>query len=109
MMVATVEEGTARKQFRKAKSRRLRNMSVAAKTGTLSGKTPVGRYHWFIGAAPSTSPEIAVAALVIDPGGARINGTGLARKLLDFYFRDSRQQVEVRAPNAARPRLGSKG
>lgn len=98
MMVATVQEGTARRQFRRARSKRLRHMDVAAKTGTLSGKSPKGRYHWLIASAPAAAPEIAIATLVIDPGGARINGTGLGRKVLDYYFSPRPQQLEASAP-----------
>ena len=84
MMAMTTTQGTARKQFKR--SRRLRNMQISGKTGTLSGDAPKGRYYWFVGAAPAASAEIAVAALVIDPGGARINGyrlgTSVPRALL---------------------------
>lgn len=85
MMESTVKEGTARKQFRKSKSLKQQNFSVAGKTGTLSGENPKGRYHWFVAAAPSDNPEIALAALVIDRGNARINGTGLGRQFLEYY------------------------
>jgi len=83
MMEKTLTTGTGRKQFRKWKGREFK---IAGKTGTLSGQNPKGRYHWFVGNAPSEEPEISVAALVIDPGNARINGTGLARLFLEKYF-----------------------
>ena len=90
MMSASVESGTARKQFRRRGNATLRSMDLAAKTGTLSGKNPKGRYYWLIAAAPLENPEVAVAALVIDPGGARINGTALGRKYLERYFEQRR-------------------
>lgn len=86
MMEATTTEGTARKHFRKAKVLKKLNISVAGKTGTLSGENPKGRYHWFVAAAPANKPEIALAALVIDRGGARINGTGLGTRFLEYYL-----------------------
>jgi len=87
MMEKTLSSGTGRKQFRRWKNR---DLKIAGKTGTLSGQNPKGRYHWFIGNAPSRKPEISVAALVIDPGNARINGTGLARLFLEKHFAEKK-------------------
>ena len=84
MMEATVTSGTARRQFRRSKI--LKKVRIAAKTGTLSGDSPKGRYHWLIAAAPAEAPEIALAAVVIDPGKAKINGTAVARLVLEEYF-----------------------
>ncbi len=84
MMEKTLTTGTGRKQFRRWKGR---DFKIAGKTGTLSGKNPKGRYHWFVGNAPSVKPDISVAALVIDPGNARINGTGMARLFLEKFFK----------------------
>jgi cell division protein FtsI/penicillin-binding protein 2 len=66
MMTATTERGTARKGFRTAAGRTLlRHLDVAAKTGTLSGKDPDGRYEWFIGVAPANDAKLAIAVLVV--------------------------------------------
>ncbi len=86
MLQSTVESGTARRTFKRRRSI-LRDINISAKTGTLSGKQPKGRYHWFIAAAPVEKPELALAALVIDPGNARINGTGIGKEFLEFYFK----------------------
>lgn len=85
MMEATVSEGTGRKQFSSA-SPQLKRISVASKTGTLSGKNPKGVYHWFIAVAPVENPSLAIATLVIDDGTARINGVGLGKKFYEKYF-----------------------
>lgn len=84
MMEHTTTSGTARKYF--SNFRTASQDGAVGKTGTLSGKHPEGRYHWFVGLAPRKNPEIAVAALVIDRGAARVNGSGLARAFLDNYF-----------------------
>lgn len=84
MMEYTTTSGTARRFF---KNFRATSQDAAiGKTGTLSGLYPEGRYHWFIGLAPRSNPEVAVAALVIDRGAPRVNGSGLARAFLDNYF-----------------------
>ena len=82
MMIGTTKQGTARRQF-KGWSKKIK---VAGKTGTLSGDNPPGRYHWFIANAPADNPEISIAALVIDTGNARINGSALGKLVLEEYF-----------------------
>ncbi len=85
MMSITISEGTARKHFKTASSN-LKSISIAAKTGTLSGKSPKGVYHWFVAVAPVEKPTIAIAALVVDNGRSRINGVGIGKKYLERYF-----------------------
>ena len=92
MMENTVSEGTARKHFKLA-SPNLRNITVAAKTGTLKGPNPKGTYHWFTAVAPVENPKIAISALVIDNGRASVNGAGLGRRFLEKIF-DQRSLTE---------------
>ncbi len=87
LMEETVDSGTARRQFRRGK-KQLSGIRVAAKTGTLSGDQPAGRYHWLVAVAPIENPQIALASVVVDPGNAKINGTALGRLVLQEYFAD---------------------
>jgi hypothetical protein len=73
MLVDTTTRGTARSAFRRRNGRPLLGtVSVAGKTGSLSGKDPTGRYEWFIGVAPADEPRIAVAVLRPGASPARI-------------------------------------
>jgi cell division protein FtsI/penicillin-binding protein 2 len=66
MLVETTRAGTARRAFHKRNGQPLLGtVSVAGKTGSLSGKDPTGRYEWFIGVAPAESPRVAIAAVVV--------------------------------------------
>ncbi len=104
MMESTITEGTARKRFRIA-SPELRRISIAGKTGTLSGKNPKGIYHWFTAVAPTENPTIAISALVIDNGTARVNGVGLGRRLLEKYFDKGSltESAKVTSKNSRKP------
>ncbi|MCB0323792.1 MAG: hypothetical protein KDD69_09475 [Bdellovibrionales bacterium] len=106
MMDYTVVEGTARRHFRRAATGRLRSMAIAGKTGTLRGPNPKGVYHWFIGIAPSDEAEVVIASLVIDPGNARINGTGLGRKFLEFYFKQAESRLHAAAQSTGESAKG---
>ena len=64
MLVATTARGTARGAFRSKRGRpRLGSLSVAGKTGNLTGSDPFGRYEWFVGVAPAEDPRIGVVVL----------------------------------------------
>lgn len=97
MMESTIEKGTARKHFVCSPNERIRSMRIAGKTGTLKGDNPKGIYHWFIASAPVDNPKIAIAALVIDPGTARIGGTGLGRFFLEYFFSTQNIQQVVQS------------
>jgi peptidoglycan glycosyltransferase len=87
MMVETTRSGTARRAFRGSFGRPLlREMSVAAKTGSLSGKTPPGRYEWFIGLAPADEPKIAIAILVVQQKRWHTTGSQVGAQVLNAIF-----------------------
>ncbi len=88
MMALTTLVGTSRKAFRtKRGAPSLRGMLIGGKTGSLTGDNPPGKYSWFVGMAPLSSPEIAVAALVINhPTRWKIKASGVAKEGLSIYF-----------------------
>jgi cell division protein FtsI/penicillin-binding protein 2 len=87
MMVETTLSGTARRAFRGRVGRPLlREMTVAAKTGSLSGKTPPGRYEWFIGLAPASRPKIAIAVLVVQPKRWHTTASQVGAQVLNAIF-----------------------
>jgi membrane peptidoglycan carboxypeptidase len=87
MMTATTTSGTARRAFRGAYGRPvLRAMTVAAKTGSLSGKTPPGRYEWFIALAPAEHPKVAIAVLVVQSKRWHTTGSQVGAQVLNAVF-----------------------
>lgn len=95
MMQETIRVGTSRRAFHVRGRPCFPNMAISGKTGSLSGTDPVGHYSWFTGFAPSSeAPQVAVAALVINPGGARIKGSELARFALQAFFRGRIEEHE---------------
>lgn len=90
MMEETTKTGTGRREFRQFHNGKDFPKVISAKTGTLTGKDPLGVYFWFIAAAPADNPEIVVAALVVDQGKRQINASGLARLMLEEYFRNEK-------------------
>jgi cell division protein FtsI/penicillin-binding protein 2 len=94
MMGQTPLTGTSRKAFHTAKrDPALRGVSIGGKTGSLTGDNPPGKYSWFVGMAPLESPEIAVAALIINDPHWKIKASALAREGFSTYF--GRQTVDI--------------
>ncbi len=87
LMTATTQSGTARRAFRGVYGRPiLKAMDVAAKTGSLSGKTPPGRYEWFIGLAPAERPKVAIAVLVVQSKKWHTTGSQVGAQVLNAIF-----------------------
>jgi hypothetical protein len=86
LLVETTRSGTARRAFRHRGRPLLSPVTVAGKTGSLSGKDPVGRYEWFVGVAPAEEPEIAVAVLTMHRGRWLRSSSQLAAEVLRQTF-----------------------
>ncbi len=91
MMLTTVTTGTSRKAFRSHEGAKLiTNMKVAAKTGSIDGENPKGRYSWFAAFAPAEQPRIALVALVINGDKWKIKASHLGEQALSEFFRQER-------------------
>jgi cell division protein FtsI/penicillin-binding protein 2 len=90
MLESTPVAGTARSAFRRDARGLLQAVSVAAKTGSLSGKNPSGRYEWFVAAAPSEKPRIAVAVLTVQGQRWWTSGSQLGAQVLHRIFCEGR-------------------
>lgn len=86
MMEYTTTVGTSKREFARNKQNRLKNIRVAAKTGTLRGDNPHGLNHWFLAAAPIEHPKIALAIIVIDGGSLDSKPSHIGRLILEKYF-----------------------
>jgi peptidoglycan glycosyltransferase len=62
-------------------------MSIAGKTGSLSGDHPPGIYDWFIGFAPAEDPQIAFSVMVINHERGKVKGAYVAQEALKIFFR----------------------
>jgi cell division protein FtsI/penicillin-binding protein 2 len=88
MLSTTVVSGTSRKAFHDRRGRPMFNsLHVAAKTGSIDGKDPVGHYSWFAAYAPMEDPQIAIAALVINENKWRIKATYVGEQALEAFFK----------------------
>lgn len=100
MLEVTVETGTSRGAFTAPDGRRyLPGIRVAGKTGTLrpaEGEDTMT--SWFVGFAPSRSPEIVVTVMLVNGHTYRRKANELARDLLRSYFRAHGRSATVTDP-----------
>ena len=88
MLEVTVETGTSRGAFTGPDGKRyLPGIRVAGKTGTLRPEQGEDTMtSWFVGFAPSRSPEIVVSVMLVNGHTYRRKANQLARDLLRTYF-----------------------
>jgi cell division protein FtsI/penicillin-binding protein 2 len=87
MMETTTSNGTSHRAFRDLEGRAfLPNISVAGKTGSLIRAETQQFYTWFVGFAPSRSPEIAISVLAVNTPTWRAKANVIARDVLRAYF-----------------------
>lgn len=98
----TVRSGTSRKSFRQIKRRAMyEEVEFGGKTGSLTGKDPVGKCDWFVGYARYRDQRIAVAALTVNEKKWRVKSSMLAKLFFQDYIKDLKrldQIADVRSP-----------
>jgi penicillin-binding protein A len=107
MMVETTVRGTARRAFHPRGRALIPGVSVAGKTGSLSGKDPDGRYEWFIGVAPAERPRVAVAVVVVQGEVWHKSASQVSAQVLKLLFCGDRgcspNAIDRWRPAAAEP------
>ncbi len=104
MLVETTRSGTARRAFRKRNGQPLLGtVSVAGKTGSLSGKNPDGRYEWFIGVAPAEAPRVAIATVLVQRPLFWRTASQVAAGVLEAVFCERGRCDASRADRFAEP------
>jgi cell division protein FtsI/penicillin-binding protein 2 len=102
MMRYTTTVGTSRREFMRGGQPALGNIDAFGKTGTLSGTNPKGLNNWFIGAAPSEDPEIAVVAITVNAAYSS-KASRLGRMVMQHYFNlPTESLAEVSRPEPRR-------
>jgi cell division protein FtsI/penicillin-binding protein 2 len=90
IMENTVTRGTARREYRDYNHHPvLSKLFIGAKTGSLSGTNPAGRYDWFVGFAQSSSnpkKKIAFASMIVNGKYWKVKSSHIAREAILEHF-----------------------
>ncbi len=92
IMENTITRGTARKEYRDYNHHPvLSKLFIGAKTGSLSGTEPAGKYDWFVGFAQSSSnpkKKIAFASMIVNRKFWRVKASHIAREAIIQQFKN---------------------
>lgn len=92
MMQLTVKRGTARGAFRPWKIKRIKNIEIGGKTGSITGGVPYGKRDWFISYAKPRNDAldkgISVCVMIVNVKKWYIKSTYLAKKIIQYYYDD---------------------
>lgn len=110
MMMATIEDGTARKQFRKMNRGFKDVLEIGGKTGSITGGKPFGKRDWFTAYAMprdhSKGKGISVAVMNVNVKRWHVKSSFLAKNVIEFYFRNVKSiPITLAAPEPARKRI----
>ncbi len=92
MMQLTVKRGTARGAFRPWKLKKIKNIEIGGKTGSITGGVPYGKRDWFISYAKpkndASDKGISVCVMIVNVKKWYIKSTYLAKKIIQYYYDD---------------------
>ena len=89
LMEATVKRGTARGAFRPWKTKKIRDIRIGGKTGTITGGLPMGKRDWFVSyAIPKEGKDsgISVCVMIVNVNKWYIKSTALAKNIIEYYY-----------------------
>jgi len=77
--------------------RRIKNIDVAGKTGSITGGIPFGKRDWFVSYAKPNDKTgdngISVCVMIVNVKKWYIKSTYLAKKIIQYYY-DDLQRLE---------------
>lgn len=113
MMVATIEDGTARKQFRKM-NRGFRDvLEIGGKTGSITGGKPFGKRDWFTAYAMpkdrTLGKGISIAVMNVNVKRWHVKSSFLAKNIIEYYYRNVKTiPITLAAPEPRKYRTKKK-
>ncbi|MCO5144334.1 MAG: penicillin-binding transpeptidase domain-containing protein [Oligoflexia bacterium] len=99
IMEHTVTRGTARREYRDYNHHPiLSKLFIGAKTGSLTGNHPQGKYDWFVGFAQSSanpSKKLVFASMIINKKYWRVKSSYIAREAIIHHFKKLMEEQEI--------------
>jgi cell division protein FtsI/penicillin-binding protein 2 len=99
MMMATIEEGTARRPFRRLPAS-LQELEIGGKTGSITGGEPFGKRDWFVAYARDPKrPEdrgVSLCVMIVNKKRWYVKSTQVAREIFELIWGHSRHSSNLR-------------
>ncbi|HVJ65889.1 MAG TPA: penicillin-binding transpeptidase domain-containing protein [Bdellovibrionota bacterium] len=96
LMKETILSGTGRKSFRTfSRHRKLQDVMVGAKSGTLDSENPKGRCDWFVGYSQRGQQKLAFAAVTVHEKFWRVKSSTIIKDYLSHYYLNNKDREPV--------------
>ncbi len=90
LMSATIQKGTSRKSFLSfLRDKKVKEVEVGGKTGSITGNDPKGKVDWFVGYAISDKEKLAIAAITVNVKYWTVKSSYVAQYLFKSYFKEN--------------------
>ena len=90
LMSSTIDEGTARKGFRKMRTLYRQELEIGGKTGHITGGTPFGKRDWFTAFAMPKAPEfgkgISICVMNVNVKRWHVRSSAVAKEVIEYYY-----------------------
>jgi peptidoglycan glycosyltransferase len=104
LMSATITKGTSKKSFLPfLRDRKVNDIEVGGKTGSITGGDPKGKVDWFVGYAIGDTEKLAIAAVTVNVKYWTVKSSYLAQSLFKSYFKNlelSQRTFSSQSPSA---------
>lgn len=90
LMSSTVDEGTARKGFRKMRTLYRQELEIGGKTGHITGGTPFGKRDWFTAFAMPKDANfgkgISICVMNVNVKRWHVRSSAVAKEIIEYYY-----------------------
>lgn len=90
MMAMTIDDGTARKSFRRMNNGYKNALEIGGKTGSITGGVPFGKRDWFAAFAIPRDNErgkgISISVMNVNVKKWHVKSTMLAKNIIEYYY-----------------------
>jgi len=103
LMEATITRGTSRKSFRAlVRDKKLKELELGGKTGSLQGDNPKGKVDWFVGyAIGGENDRLAIAAITVNKEYWTVKSAYLAQSIFKKYYKEQFSEQNHKFFNAS--------
>ncbi len=114
MMAMTIDDGTARRSFRKMNNGYRDVLDIGGKTGSITGGTPFGKRDWFAAyAVPREKTKgkgISISVMNVNVKKWHVKSSMLAKNIIEYFYKNINPIAlgtggeYKRAPSESRPK-----
>lgn len=92
LMEMTIDKGTARSAFRRAKGYPFSHLDIGGKTGSITGGFPYGKRDWFVSYAKPKDKflgkGLSICVMIVNQKKWYVKSTQVAKNVIEHYYKN---------------------